>query len=241
MRIAICDDNNSEGKLVADIIRSFANQSNLHIQISQFTDGENMLAAAGSEPFDLYILDIIMPALDGIMLAQEIRATDESTHIVFLSSSNEYAHQSYRVQAYDYLLKPVDKEQIRALIGRLYSELERKQVYICLQRGREFIRLPVDQLSHLEVNQKTLYFYLADGNVWQVPGTLAKYESFLMSNPHFVKIHRSYVVNLQHIAQLSSKDCIMFSGKNLPVSRSMYNDVRKRYMAYLFGHAEVEA
>ena len=53
MRIAICDDNNSEGKLVADIIRSFADQSNLNIQISQFTDGENMLAAAGSEPFDL--------------------------------------------------------------------------------------------------------------------------------------------------------------------------------------------
>ena len=239
MRIAICDDNNSDGKLVADIIRSFADQSNLNIQISQFTDGESMLAAAGGEPFDLYILDIIMPVLDGIMLAQEIRAMDESTRIVFLSSSNEYAHQSYRVHACDYLLKPVDKEQIHALISRLYAELERKQAYICLQKGREFIRLPLDQLSHLEINQKMLYFYLADGHVWQIPGTLAKYESILMSNPHFVKIHRSYVVNLQHISQLSPKDCVMFSGKNLPVSRLMYNDVKKRYMAYLFGHAEV--
>ena len=239
MRIAICDDSQSDGKQLSEIIRSIAKESNLNIQVSQFTDGETLLSAASAESFDLCILDIIMPALDGIMLAQEIRATDTSTRIVFLSTSNEYAHQSYRVAAYDYLLKPVDKDQIHTLIGRLYAELERKQAYICLQRGREFIRLPIDQLSHLEVNQKTLYFCLVDGRVWQIPGTLAKYESFLLSDPQFVKIHRSYIVNLQHIAQLSPKDCVMFSGKNLPVSRTMYNDVKKRYMASLFGNTEV--
>ena len=239
MRIAICDDSHSDGKQLSEIIRSIAEEDNLNILVSQFTDGETMLAAAGAEPYDLYILDIIMPALNGISLAQEIRSKHETTHIAFLSTSNEYAHQSYRVHACDYLLKPAEKEQVHELISRVYSELEKTQPYIFLERGRECIRLPAAQLSHLEINQKNLYFHLVDGQTLQFPGKLSEYESILLSNSQFVKIHRSYVVNLQQISQLSANGCIMFSGKNLPISRLMYNDVRKRYMAYLFGNTEV--
>ena len=238
MRIAICDDNPAEARLLAKIIEDFAAGEHQQLQLSLFSDSEDMLAAAQANPFALYFLDIIMPGMDGIAAAREIRAADGDACIVFLSTSNDFAYQSYRVQASDYLLKPADKVQVEALLRRLQAQIAESSDCICIQRGRGFMRLPAAQLSYLEINQKQLYFYLADGQVRQVPGTLAEYEPELLSRSEFVKIHRSYIVNLRQVAQLSPDGCVMFSGKSLPISRLMYEDVRKAYMAHLFGAAE---
>lgn len=72
-----------------------------------------------------------------------------------------------------------------------------------------------------------------------IPGTIAGFEAGLLTRPEFVKIHRSYIVNLNQIAELSPEGCILFSGKNLPVSRLLYPQVRRAYMAHLFGDVGV--
>ena len=110
--------------------------------------------------------------------------------------------------------------------------------YICIQNGRSIHRIPYAQLSHVEINQKHLYFHLANGQLRQISGTMAEYEQELLSRSDFVKIHRSYVVNLRQISVLSPEGCIMFSGKNLPVSRLLYNQVHRQYIAQLFGDEE---
>lgn len=73
----------------------------------------------------------------------------------------------------------------------------------------------------------------------QTPGTLAELEKQLLDRQEFVKIHRSYIVNLNQVAALSPEGCVMLSGKNLPISRLLYQQVRKRYITHLFGNMEV--
>jgi len=239
MHIAICDDNPLELKKIADIVESYASQSGLPVRISTFTNAETMLSAAKKEFFSHYLLDIMMPGMDGISAAQEIRSFDTDAKLIFLTSSREYAYQSYRVKAYDYLLKPVQSEELTALLRQMQAQEESSRDCLSIQSGRSIFRISFAQLAFLEVNQKHLYFFLADGCVRQLPGSMSEFEDRLLSHPGFVKIHRSYIVNLQHVSALTPKGCVMFGGKNLPVSRFLYHDVQKKYMTYLFNEREV--
>lgn len=238
MHIAICDDNPLELKKITEIVEGFVARNELPVRLSTFVDAETMLAAAKKEFFTHYLLDIMMPGMDGITAAREIRTFDTDAKLIFLTSSREYAYQSYRVKAYDYLLKPICAEEVNALLGQLQAQEESLQDCLCIQNGRSIFRIPFALLSFLEVNQKHLYFYLADGGVRQLPGSMAEFEDRLLSRPGFVKIHRSYIVNLQHVSTLTPKGCIMFGGHNLPVSRVLYNDIQKKYMTYLFSERE---
>lgn len=238
MNIAICDDNPLELKKIADIVESYAAKSGLPVRFSTFTDAEEMLAAAKKEFFSHYILDVIMPGMNGISAAQELRSFDENANLIFLTSTKEYAYQSYRVKAYDYLLKPIRSEELTALLSQLQALEESAQECLSIQNGRSIFRISFAQLAFLEVNQKHLYFYMADGCVRQLPGSMSEFENKLLSHPGFVKIHRSYIVNLQHVSALTPKGCVMFGGNNLPVSRFLYNDIQKKYMNYLFSGRE---
>lgn len=238
MHIAICDDHLPELNKIAEIVESYASQSGATVRVSTFTDAETMLAAAKKEFFSHYLMDVMMPGMDGITAAQEIRGFDRDAKLIFLTSSREYAYQSYRVKAYDYLLKPVNSEELTALLSQLQAQEESLQDCLCVQNGRSIFRIPYAQLSFMEVNQKHLYFYLTDGSMRQLPGTMAEFEDRLLTHPGFVKIHRSYIVNLQHVSALSPKGCIMFGDHNLPVSRALYNHIQKKYMRYLFSERE---
>jgi len=238
MHMAICDDNPLELKKITEIVEGFAARNELPVRLSTFADAETMLAAAHKEFFSHYLLDIMMPGMDGITAAQEIRSFDADAKLIFLTSSREYAYQSYRVKAYDYLLKPIRAEELTALLSQLLAQEERLRDCLCIQNGRSIFRIPFAQLAFLEVNQKHVYFYLADGCVRQLPGSMAEFENRLLSYPGFVKLHRSYIVNLHHVSALTPKGCIMFGGHNLPVSRILYNDIQKKYMTYLFSERE---
>ena len=233
--IAVCDDDVRALKRMAGVLEEYAAACRLPLRYQLFENAEDMLRSARTERFTHYFLDVMMPRMDGITAAQEIRDFDPDAKLVFLTSFSEYAYQSYRVRAYDYLLKPVEPQTLTELLDRLQAEEEAAEECIDVQNGRSAFRIPLVRLAYLEVNQKKLFFYLTDGQIRQTPGTITRIEADLRIRPDFVKIHRSYIVNLNQISELSPEGCILFSGKNLPVSRLLYPQVRKAYMAHLFG------
>lgn len=238
MYIAICDDHIQELKNLQILLDKYISIRSLPIRYQMFRDAEEMLQVAQTEHFTHYFLDVIMPHMDGITAAQEIRSFSPYATLVFLSTSTEFAYQSYRVKAYDYLLKPIQEQQFIALLDQLQIQENRLDDCLIIQNGRSFIRLPFFRIAHLEINHKKLYFQMTDGQMLQIYGTLAEYEPMLLSRPSFVKIHRSIIINLHHILSLTPTGCIMISGKNLPISRLLYDQVRQRYIAHLFNAAE---
>ena len=239
MFIAVCDDDAQVRRQIADILDVYAGACRQMLRYQLFENAEDMLRAAGTERFTHYFLDVMMPGMDGMAAAKEIRAFDSEVKLVFLTSFSEYAYQSYRVRAYDYLLKPVQRETQTELLDRMRAEEAEAEACIDVQCGRSIFRIPCARLACLEVNQKKLFFYLTDGQVRTIPGTIAGFEAELLARPEFIKIHRSYIVNLNQISELSPEGCILFSGKNLPVSRLLYPQVRRAYMAHLFGDVGV--
>lgn len=235
MHIAICDDDAQELNRIADLISSYAKEQHVSIRMKTFINAEDMLRAAQTEGFTHYFLDVMMPCMDGITAAQEIRTFDTEARIVFLTSFVEYAYQSYSVKAYDYLLKPAEQDRVFELLRQFQAQENCGEACIFIQNGRSFFRIPFAQLACLEVNRKKLYFQMEDGRVLQIAGTLSEFEHELLARREFIKIHRSYIVNLNQISELSPEGCILISGKNLPISRLLYDRVRKKYMTHLFG------
>lgn len=192
------------------------------------------LDAAKKEHFTLYLLDVILPGSDGIDTAKEIREFDGAAGIVFLTSSPDFAYKSYGVRAMDYLLKPIRAEQLFPILDRLALEEQRPQEGLTVKCGSTLVRVPFSRLAYVEVIRKHLYFNLADGQVREVFGTLSGYEPLLLARPEFMRVHRSYIVNMLQVEELSPLGIRTFSGKTIPVSRLLYPQVQKDYLNLLF-------
>ena len=217
VNIAVCDDQLEELKAVESLLRMWQEQQ---------------------ERFTLYLLDVMMPGTSGMAAAREIRTFDSAADIVFLTSSPGFAYESYGVQALEYLLKPITAKKLFPLLSRLYLREQKPQEALTLKSNGTFIRVPFSELSYVEVSGKHLYFNMIDGQVREVVGVLREFEPLLLSRSEFMRIHRSYIVNMLQIRELSSAGVQTFLGQSLPVSRLLYPQLQKDYMALLFEQRE---
>lgn len=234
MHIAVCDDKKEELDIILPLISSWQKENSIFFNCKSFRSAAELLHTAEKEKFTLYLLDVMMPGIDGLDAAREIRRFDETAEIVFLTTSPGFAYESYRVRALDYLLKPVSRELLFPLLDRVYQKEQKIYEALTLKTGTTIMRIPFTQLSYVEVIGKKLYFNLTDGSVREVVGSLKNYEPLLLARPEFMRIHRSYIVNMLQTEKFSSTELITFQGHNLPVSRLLYPQLQKDYMKLLF-------
>lgn len=234
MYIAVCDDQAEELNAIDALLREWETERNLPLHRRLFSNTVELLDAARRESFTLYLLDVIMSGINGMSAARELRDFDRTADIVFLTSSPEFAWESYRVQAMDYLLKPVDKGLLFGLLDKLYRREQRPQEALIVKTSPTVLRILFSELSFVEVIGKRLYFNMTNGDVREITGTMKNYEQQLLSRPEFMRVHRSYIVNMLQVEELSSSYIRTFSGKRLPVSRLLYPQLQADYMTLLF-------
>ncbi len=234
MYIAVCDDQASELELITRLLQTWQEERRTPVRCHTFRSAGELLDAARRERFTLYLLDVMMPGVDGMEAAREIRSFDAAADIVFLTSSPGFAYESYGVRALEYLLKPISARLLFPVLDQLALREQKPQDGLTIKSGTLLVRVPFSQLAYVEVNGKHLYFNLADGQVREAAGSLREYEDELLARPEFVRIHRSYIVNMMQISELSNAGVHTFSGKELPVSRLLYPQLQREYMKLLF-------
>ena len=238
MYIAICDDQAQELENLINLLHIWQEDHNTVLRYKTFRNAIELLHTAEKERFTLYLLDIMMPGTDGMAAAREIRSFDEAADIVFLTSSPDFAYASYGVHALDYLLKPIQSTTLFPVLNRLSLREQEPQDDLLLKNNATLTRVPCSQLTYVEVMNKHLYFHLKDGTVHEMPGTLRQCESLLLSHPEFRQIHRSYIVNLLQVVELSPTAVKTSSGQKLSVSRGLYPDLQETYVKLLFNQRE---
>lgn len=191
-----------------------------------------------SRDYDLLLLDMLMPGINGLQAAREIRERNSHIRIVFLTSSPEYAVESYSVQAYYYILKPASQEKLFPILDRLLSDIKKPEDSLLIKTQSSVFSLPYGRIEYIEVSAKKLYFFLTDGSAREVTGKLADFEQTLLKRPGFMKVHRSYLVNLQWVQELRQGELITASERRVPVSRAAYPQVRTAYTQFLFSEAD---
>lgn len=238
MRIAVCDDEKQVLETVTNLLDLYRKQTGSEILVSGFENAMDLLQSMEQVTYDLLLLDVQMPGIDGIKAAREIRLKNDYVKLVFLTSSPEYAVESYSVQATNYLLKPVSEEKLFSAVEHVEKLLKRQEDALVLQTQGSVSRLPYCKIEYVEVMSKKIYFYLSDGSCKNVRGHLSDYEPALLSRPEFCKIHRSYLVNFASVSEVRQGELLTVLGKRLPIARSVYQKVRTAYTEYMFHIAE---
>lgn len=238
MRIAICDDDNGDLLQIAALLERYRHEQKAEFTYASFQNAAELLAALDGGAYDLLLLDVRMPGIDGMQAARKIREADSRVELVFSTSSPEYAVESYHVRAYHYIVKPLTEEKLFPILDRLTDDFKRPEDALRIKTQSSVFSLPYGKIEFIEVSAKKLCLYLTDGGKREVPGSLADLEQALLKRPGFLKTHRSYLVNLQWVHELSPGELVTASGRRVPVSRAVYPQVRTAYMQFMFAEAE---
>ena len=235
-RVAIVDDSNIDAEYVQGILNGWAEQRRAYIQAEMFPSAESFLFRyAEDKDWDILLLDIEMGAMDGVFLAKKIRQDNESVQIVFITGFADYISEGYEVSALHYLMKPVKKDKLFAVLDRAVAAMQKTDRVILLPVGGEMLRLPVGHVQYVEAFSHAVAIVTGADTV-QVKMPISEAEKLLGDG--FVRCHRSYLVGLKHIARLSKTEVILDDGKALPLSRSAAATVHKAFISYYTGEKD---
>ena len=216
IRIAICDDEKHMSDQIGAFVSDFFRKKNREISLRMFSSGEELLSYNGQ--IDILFLDIQMKDMDGMETARRLRADKFRGFLVFITVLKEMVFQSFEVQAYDYLVKPVDDKQFEKTMDRLYASMQNaSEDSLLVQKGYEGRIIPKDEIVFCEIIDRKIYLNLASGEVVDYYERIENLETKL--DNRFYRCHRSYLINLKHLKGYKNGTACMDNGKEIPVSR----------------------
>lgn len=234
LRIAICDDMTVFLNHIKKTLLQWK-ECPSNMQLETFEDADSLLTAHNSRPFDIILLDVIMPLLNGIEAAREIRQHDKVVKIVFLTTSPDFAVDSYTVKANNYLLKPVTPEKLYICLQELVEELQETSKTILVKSAKAIHHVAVQNIEYLEAQNKYVQFFLTDGTTITSVKPMYSYEDALSLADGFFKCNRSYIVNIHRIETYKSNEIYTKSGCRISISRNCHKEFEAAYFEVMFG------
>ena len=157
IRIGICDDSSAFLYQTKFMIDHWNNRPS-NVTTELFEDGDALILAHSQKPFDIIFLDVVMPLLNGIDAARELRKKDKNVKIVFLTSTAEFAVESYTVKASNYLLKPIESEKLFTCLDELISEFKSVSKCITVKGIHTAHRIVLSDVEYIESQGKHIIF-----------------------------------------------------------------------------------
>ncbi len=232
MRIALVDDEELQLHTTYTKLSSVLESLRIETQkIDCFSSGEALLHAWSLGAYDIIILDIYMDGKNGVDIARKIRETDHEVILAFCTSSNEFASESYEVDARYYLQKPVSEEKLTSMLKRLnLSKLERNRT-ICLPDG---YRCLLRQIIFTEYSNHTVIFHINGSSPHSVYMNHSDAEKILLHYKTFCCINKGCIVNFSMVQSLETNAFVMQNGEVVPIARRRYKEVRDAYTNFHF-------
>ncbi|MCM1541111.1 MAG: LytTR family DNA-binding domain-containing protein [Blautia sp.] len=220
LSIAVCDDEVIECCNMARKIKDILEEMKISCIVRQFSNGRELLQAL--ESFDIVFLDILMPGLDGMKTAQIFRRKASDKMIIFVSSSREYVFEAYDVEAFQYLLKPVDDRKLKNVLQKAIRKTEtRSREFIIVSRERQKKKLFLDDIYYFEIKGRIVDIHGLEG-IFAYYGQLGELEDKLRDNGFF-RCHKSYLINLKHVDGYNRQEVILENGERIMIAKRRYD------------------
>ena len=236
IRIACCDDEKQQLELYKTMFTNIEMRQDIKINVEYFLSGNFMLERFQSEknPFYLVYLDMDMDEKSGLDLAKEIRQNYHSDCLIlFLTNYPKYMQNSFDVRAFQYMIKPVqfDEFEKKFNAARKYLEKDDKN-RVVLKIDEDNVVFFTNEIYYIEKEKSSKQFlvYLEDKCV-VAKGVLSAIENQLLEQ-HFMRTHRSYLVNMKHIRRIQKNDLVLSNGNLVPISRRKEKELKQQFMRY---------
>lgn len=238
IRLALCDDEAGQREIIGNLLLEYAAaRPSPVVKLSVFSSGQDLLdAAAECGGFDLYVLDIVMPGLNGIELGTRLRELHSGGAIIYLSVSPEYAVDSYAVRAFYYLMKPAEPEKLFPVLDQALAALEKKKAACVAVRTKDGLeRVRLDEIVYAELAGRTVRYHLADGTSLDsvtVRGPFQEEAAPLLADDRFFLCGASFTVNLFYVTAIERRALRMDGGIRVPLARGLASLARQRWSDY---------
>ncbi len=230
LHITICDDERTQIEYLSTLVYKWANGRGKAVHISAYESAESFLFAyEDDKTADILLLDIQMRELDGVELARKIRQGNETVQIVFIAGFSDYIAQGYDVSALNYLMKPVKESKLFDVLDKAVLRLTKKKAILLVDTDNGTERILQSDILFIEAFAHAAVIQTKTA-VIETRISISEIEKSLDST--FIRCHRSYIVGLRHISRITKTDVILDSGKVIPLSRRLYNDVNKAFINY---------
>lgn len=232
LQIAICDDEQFYREKIKYLLEEYLQAKGMLYTLHLFLSGEDFLEQCENNVrFDIAFLDISMEEVDGIQAAQRIRSFHSDTYIVFVTAFIDYALEGYKVNAVRYLMKDTLEIALEECMNAILQKMQVARVTFSFLEGEK--RLYTDNILYVESRgHKSIFHYMESEMVsYQIYDKLDSVERNL-EGYGFLRIHKSYLVNMKHIRKISNYIVSLDTGEELHVPRLRFQAVKEGFVAY---------
>lgn len=215
----IVDDAPNARKLLRLMLAEIAPQIQV---VAEAENAAKALQIIEQEQPQIVFLDIEMPGKSGLQLIADSIGQNLNFKVIFTTAYNQYAIQAFRLNAIDYLLKPINEEHLQEAVNKAIAQISlsdenaklsqfidhyrNNSLTITIAQGNTHIFVKVEEVMYIRADGSYTHLHTVDGTSYTVSKNLKHYESALCHSPNFVRVHRKYLINTQHIKQLDKQN-----------------------------------
>lgn len=231
MKIAVCDDEAPIRELLKEKIQKYYFSQNIEFSITTFESGENLLNQREGYECDVLFLDVDMPGKNGMETAKEIRKTNKDMLIVFLTAYSEFVFESFKVDAFRYLVKPLKDQELEEVLSAVQHKLYvDDEEYLSFQFQNETYNVRYSDIIYIEGMRDKIWLYCKD-DTYRWHGTLKALQE-LLAGRGFFQVHRSYIINMEKIQKYNSQEVILEGDCQVPISRYKLDAFKEAYIKF---------
>lgn len=238
MRVAIIEDMDENIAILQTYLNRYGKEHAIQIQTSSYKDGMHFITDY-HPVWDLILLDIEMPLLNGMDTARQIRKADPDVLIIFITCLTQYAIEGYSVRALDYVLKPVQYYAFSAKLNQVCEILASRQQNPILVNCRDGqIKLLPEQILYVEVQNHTLCYH-TNQLLFHTTGTQSLGKLAVeLKDSGFARCHQAYLINLHYVTRYD-RSTVFLGEETLPISRTYYRDFVQSLLDYCAGEGNL--
>ena len=231
MKIAICDDEKKCRETIAEYIAPYVQENG--IVCEEFEDSEALLSHCGGKgPFDVIFLDIEMGGLNGVDAARMLRESGDTSILIFVTNHWSFISDSLRVGAFQFLVKPIMKQDFDKDFGRALEQLRLSRHFYAVKHGDKTYKFEVRDIIYIEGYDRRLSVHTREGKTDYTMKKLDEEEEKL-SPYHFVRCHQGFLVNMDYIRVIQKDSVLLKTGNKIPVSKHRKTHVKSKFNNYL--------
>lgn len=235
MLIAVCDDEPVQLTFIQSLIKEWNPPKKESFDVRLYQNAESFLFDYESfGEFQILILDIEMPGMNGMELAQKLRSRQDQIQIILISGKTEYVYDGYFVDAISYLLKPIQKERFYQCLRKAIDAIAKTAPFLIAEENQTLRKVNLHDIIYIESFQHDTYLHTANEEIRNKHGISEVEAELINSNQQmkFFRIHRSYLVSIDKIKCITKKEVIMESDTALPLARGKWENLNRSYLDY---------
>lgn len=232
IRIAIVEDDKRYQEQISEYLLRYQEEFSIQVEIAVFNDGK-LIIESYRPYYDMILMDIEMPMIDGMTAAKKIRMIDSEVIIIFITNMAKYAIKGYEVNALDFVLKPINYFLFTIKMHNAIKMIKRKDgKSILLVIDNTMKKMITSDIYYIEVMKHDLYYHTIDG-IFKQQGSLKELESNLIGEP-FKRCNNCYLVNLKYVSGIA-QNLVFVANEPLQMSRPKKKEFMQAVADYIGG------